>query len=110
MVPEEAVQFTTEELTAMVSGMTHIWEPPAASGTGGVYYSPDGMFQTHWKGDYNDGTWTAENGVLCWHVQARGDEPCETYYHIGDSVMMKYRGELMEPFPLVEGSAVQDMM
>ena len=79
----DAKTFTRFELYSYLAEHTQLWDK------GSVFYSDAGTLQAQWQGKCAKGKWsTTEEGKLCRHVTAWGEDSCETYYHNGDVVSM----------------------
>lgn len=111
-VGSDARRFTASELHRHLAGHTQIWW----SGNGGAYYAEDGSFEAVWKGDHIEGTWTVSDaGVLCWHAEewaeaGSSDNPCETYWFDGESIIVTSAGDKFPEHELRKGNFVANLM
>jgi hypothetical protein len=97
----DAKSFTRFELYTYLSEKTQTWEE------GSVFYSDAGTLQARWQGQCVKGKWTTQDdGTLCRHVSAWGEDSCETYYHNGDGVSMVKNGEALPELQQEEGSTI----
>ncbi len=91
--------FTPEETTRLVSGKTAMLDPKGA-----VYYAPDFSLTTVWNGVHHEGQWSIdEEGGVCWHVVAWGEEPCRHYFLQDDILMSVYKGVPRRAVEFVDG-------
>ena len=96
-----AQSFTRFELYTYLSEKSQIWKE------GRVFYSDAGTLQAHWQGQCVKGKWsTRDDGTLCRHVTAWGEDSCETYYHDGDVVKMVKDGDSLPELEQEEGNTI----
>ena len=96
-----ARSFTRFELYTYLSGKSQIWKE------GRIFYSDAGTLQAHWQGQCAKGKWsTRDDGTLCRHVTAWGEDSCETYYHDGDVVIMVKDGDSLPALQQEEGNTI----
>ena len=104
-VGSDARRFTGSELRTYLADKTQVWPEG-----GGAYYAANGALQTLWQGERNSGTYSvSEDGMLCWHIAEWGEQPCETYYHDGDSVIIVYAGETLPEHSIHEGNILDNL-
>ena len=80
--------FASEQIIELVSGKTVIW-----GSSGGAYYEPGGKLYTLEDGVRDTGTWSSDDGSLCWHIASWGNWPCEAYYMGADGLRVIYTGK-----------------
>ena len=94
--------FTPEETRALVSDRTAILDADAG---GAVYHAPDSTLTTVWNGVHQTGNWSIDDeGGVCWHVVAWGEEPCRYYFFKDGVLMVLYKGLSFRAAEFVEGN------
>ncbi len=94
--------FTPEETLALVSDKTAILD---ADAYGAVYHAPDFALTTVWNGVHQTGTWSIDDeGGVCWHVVAWGEEPCRYHFFKDDVLMVLYKELSFRAAEFVDGN------
>ena len=94
--------FTPEETRALVSDRTAILDADAG---GAVYHAPDFTLTTVWNGVHQTGNWSIDDeGGVCWHVVAWGEEPCRYYFFKDGVLMVLYKELSFRASEFVEGN------
>ncbi len=74
---------------------------------GGIYYSGFGTLIILKDGERSEGTWASyDNGKVCHVVEDQQIEPCEYYYHSGDSIIVKINNEPQPAPEMMKGNQI----